>query len=85
VPFVLQGSGCGICIPAYCLPNRLTVFPEAEIVDTLLVRFELAIDKGISSPEGMILIPNRVEEWIVSITQTYPNVEAEFQCSHHNS
>jgi hypothetical protein len=72
--FFLEGRRCGVYVRAHGLPNRPTIMSETHIVDAFLMRFGRAIDQGISRPEGMILDPNRVEESVVSITQTHSNI-----------
>ena len=66
VPFVLEGSGCGVRVRAYGLPNRLTILPEAKIVDALVMGLGLAIDQGIPRPEGVIFVPDGIQEGVVS-------------------
>jgi hypothetical protein len=85
VPFVLEGSGCGVRVRAYGLPNRLTILPEAKIVDALVMGLGLAIDQGIPRPEGVIFVPDGIQEGVVSFPKTDSNVETNFQRSHRNS
>ncbi len=45
----------------------------------------LAIDQGIPRPEGVIFVPDGIQEGVVSFPKTDSNVETNFQRSHRNS
>jgi hypothetical protein len=82
---VLQGGSGSVRLRAYGLPGTLAVTQTTKVVDALLMGLGLPVDQGIPSPEGVVTVPNRVQEGVVSIAQTHSNVEADFQRSHRNS
>jgi hypothetical protein len=81
----LKGSSGSVRLRADGLPDALAVAQTTKVVDPLLMRLSLPIDQGISSPKGVILVPDGVQEGVASITQTDSNIEADFQRSHRNS